>query len=209
MTFHPPRRVLGAAACAAALLLAGCSSAPRDQFYTLGGAPVAAGGGASQPAGATLYFEMRPVTVPAEVRRPQLVVSGAEGRVDLLEHHRWAGPLPDQITGALSLALASELGGVDVYRNPAPEGSTLYRIGANVQRFESREGEYALLDATWSVRRLDGGDVQTCRSVLREPVGSGYEALVAGHRAALARLAAAIAAAVRSQAAGGGTGCPS
>lgn len=205
MTFHAPRRrALAAAACAAALL-AGCSSAPRDQFYTLGGAPVATGA----PAGATLYFEMRPVTVPAEVRRPQLVVSGAEGRVDLLEHHRWAGPLPDQITGALSLALAGELGAVDVYRNPAPEGSTLYRIGANVQRFESREGEYALLDATWNVRRLDGGDVQTCRSVFREPVGSGYEALVNGHRAALTRLAAAIAAGVRSQIAGGGAGCPS
>lgn len=189
---------------AAALLLAGCGSAPRDQFYTLGGVPAAQ----DPPASPALYFELRPVTVPAEVRRPQLVVGRAEGRVELLEHHRWAGPLPDQITGALSLALAAQLGAVDVYRNPAPEGSTLYRIGANVQRFESVENSHALLDATWNVRRLDGGNVQTCRSVLREPVGEGYEALVNGHRAALARLAAAIAAGVRGQAAGGGTGCP-
>lgn len=201
---RPPRRALAAAACGAALLLSGCSSAPRDQFYSLGGVAV----DAVPPAGATLYFEMRPVTIPAEVRRPQLVVSGEQGRVELLEHHRWAGPLPDQITGALSLALAQQLNAVDVYRNPAPEGSTLYRIGANVQRFESREGQYALLDATWSVRRLDGSAVQTCRSVLREQVGSGYDALVTGHRAALEKLAAAIAAGVRSQAAGQGTGCP-
>lgn len=199
----PSRRAF-AVIVAAAAMLAACSSAPRDQFYTLGGGAV----GAAPAPGATLYFEMRPVTIPAEVRRPQLVVSGTEGRVELLEHHRWAGPLPDQITGALSLALTQQLGGVDVYRNPAPEGSLLYRIGANVQRFESREGQYALLDATWSVRRLDGSDVQTCRSVLREPVGSGYEALVNGHRAALDKLAVAIAAGVRSQAAGNGSACP-
>lgn len=198
------RRLLAAAVCGAALLLSACSTAPRDQFYSLGGsAPDAA-----LAAGPTLYFEMRPVTIPAEVRRPQLVVSGTAGRVELLEHHRWAGPLPDQITGALSLALTQQLNAVDVYRNPAPEGSTLYRIGANVQRFESREGQYALLDATWSVRRLDGANVQTCRTVLREPVGSGYDALVNGHRAALDKLATAIAAGVRTQAAGQGTGCP-
>ena len=208
MTIYPPsRRALGAAVLGAALL-AGCGSAPRDQFYTLGGAPATPAAAPAPAAGATLYFEMRPVTIPAEVRRPQLVVGGREGRVELLEHHRWAGPLVDQITGALSLALANELGAVDVYRNPAPEGSAVYRIGANVQRFESKEGGYALLDATWSVRRLDG-DVQTCRSVLREPVGAGYDALVAGHRAALAKLAAAIAANVRSQAAGSGAGCAS
>lgn len=201
-SIRPSGRAL--AAFAVALALAGCGSATRDHFYTLGGGA----GEPAAPAGPTLYFEMRPVTIPAEVRRPQLVVSGAEGRVELLEHHRWAGPLPDQITGALSLALTRQLGGVDVYRNPAPEGSLLYRIGANVQRFESREGQYALLDATWSVRRLDGSDVQTCRSVLREPVGTGYEALVNGHRAALEKLAVAIAAGVRSQAAGNGSACP-
>jgi hypothetical protein len=49
--------------------------------------------------------------------------------------------------------------------------------------------------------------VQTCRSVFRENVGAGYDALVAGHRAALGKLAGAIAGAVRAQAQGAVPGC--
>jgi len=158
-------------------------------------------------ASAPLFFEMRPVTIPAQVRRPQLMVAGEAGKIELMEHHRWAGPLADEITTGLSLGIAANLGGVDVYRNPAPTGSTLYRIGANIQRFESKEGSYALIDAVWNVRKVDGGSVQTCRSVFQENVGPGYEALVAGHRAALAKLAAAISAGVRSQVAGGTLAC--
>ena len=203
--FIQARRVLIGAALATPLLLAGCSSTPTDQFYTLSGgaATVVPSAAASAP----LFFEMRPVTIPAQVRRPQLMVAGEAGKIELLEHHRWAGPLADEITSGLSLGIAANLGGVDVYRNPAPAGSALYRIGANIQRFESKEGSYALIDAVWNVRKVDGGSVQTCRSVFQENVGPGYEALVAGHRAALAKLAAAIAAGVRSQVDGGTTTC--
>lgn len=185
-------------------LLAGCASVDSDRFYTLAGGPSVT---APASGGAPLYFEMRPVTIPAQVRRPQLVVTEGQGRVDLKEHERWAGPLDDEITQGLSLAIAARLGAIDVYRNPAPAGSALYRIGANVQRFESRLDGHALIDAVWSVRKLDGAPVLTCRSVLHEPVGAGYAALVAGHRAALDRLAAAIADGVRRQAAGQPPSC--
>jgi hypothetical protein len=203
-----PCRLFAAAAIAAAL--AGCGSAPVDRFYTLGGGPAAA----TPPAvsAAPLYFEMRPVTVPAQLRRPQMVVSTGEGTIDLEEHHRWAGPLAEEIGNSLSLGIAARLGGVDVYRSAAPDGSTLYRIGADVQRFESRPGSLALLDVVWSVRRLDGsqpgGQMQTCRSVFQEPVGMGHDALVAGHRAALDKLSATIAQAVRAQADGRAPACP-
>lgn len=203
MTLFTPAR----GALVAALLLAGCASTPTDQFYTLSGGAATVVPATS--AGAPLFFEMRPVTVPAQVRRPQMMVAGEGGTIELLEHHRWAGPLADEISSSLSLAIAADLGGVDVYRSPAPAGSTLYRIGANVQRFESKPGAYALIDAVWNVRKIDGGAVQTCRSVFQEPVGPGYEALVAGHRAALAKLAAAIALGVRSQAEGRAPACTS
>jgi uncharacterized lipoprotein YmbA len=205
--FSHARRALIVTVLAAPVLLAACSSTPTDQFYTLSG-----GAGTVVPpaaASAPLFFEMRPVTIPAQVRRPQMMVGGEGGTIELLEHHRWAGPLADEITTGLSLGIAADLGGVDVYRNPTPSGSALYRIGANVQRFESRPGDYALIDAVWNVRKVDGGAVQTCRSVFQEKVGPGYEALVAGHRAALAKLAAAIAQGVRTQAQGRGPACAS
>ena len=200
------RRALVVTMVAVPALLAACASTPTDQFYTLSGGAATAVPPASSVA--PVFFEMRPVTIPAQVRRPQMMVSGEGGTIELLEHHRWAGPLADEITTGLSLGIAADLGGVDVYRNPEPAGSALYRIGANVQRFESKPGDYALIDAVWNVRKVDGGVVQTCRSVFQEKVGTGYEALVAGHRAALSKLAAAIAQGVRTQAAGGAPACP-
>ena len=207
MSFTPPRRALAVSLAAAAAILAGCGSTPVDRFYTLSGGPATAPPAAAAGS-APLFFEMRPVTLPAQLRRPQMVVSAGDGRIDLEEHHRWAGPLAEEIGNSLSFGLAAQLGAVDVYRSAAPKGSTLYRIGADVQRFESVPGSYTLVDAVWSVRRLDEGEIQTCRSVFREPVGPGHDALVAGHRAALANLSATIAAAVRGQATGAAPTCP-
>ena len=204
MTSSPISRRLAVALLGAAL--AGCGSTPVDRFYTLSGGPATVV--PTIATAAPLYFEMRPVTLPGQLRRPQIVVNAADGRIDLEEHHRWAGPLAEEIGSSLSLGIAAQLGGVDVYRSAAPKDSTVYRIGADVQRFESQPGSYALIDAVWSVRRRDGGEVQTCRSVFQEPVGGGHDALVAGHRAALAKLSATIAQAVRGQAEGRAPACP-
>lgn len=197
-------RALGAAAIVA--LLAGCASAPPDQFYTLTDSAAAAPAAAA-PAAAPLYIEMRPVTVPDQVRRNQMVVAKGDGQVDLLEHHRWASKLDDQIGSALSLGIAAQLGAVDVYSNPAPPGAAVYRISASVQRFESKLDDYALIDTVWSVRRTGEREVLTCRSVFREAAGSGHAGLVAAHRAALGKLSARIADGVRGQAAGQVAGC--
>ncbi|MBB3221129.1 PqiC family protein [Pseudoduganella umbonata] len=200
------RTALPALGLAAAL--AGCSAPPVDRFYTLaGGVPPAS---APAPASTTgkLYVEMLAVNIPAQVQRNQLVVgNGAAGRVDVLDHHRWAGPLADEIGSALSLDVTSRLGAIDVYRTPAPDGAPVYRISTNVQRFESVPGSYALVDAVWSVRLVGSSTVLTCRSVLREDAGAGYEAVVAAHRAALGRLAEAIAAGVQGSQGGRPAGC--
>lgn len=195
-------RRLGAG-LALAVALAACASAPPDHFYTLMGEDPAPPPASSTP----LYIEMLPVAVPAQVRRNQLVVQGADGKVELLEQHRWIGPLADEIGNALSAGVTSALGAVDVYRTPHPADAPLYRISTSVQRFESVAGSHALIVAVWSVRKAGSEAVLTCRSALREDVGPGYEALVAGHRAALGKLAAAIAAAVRAQAAGRPASC--
>ena len=183
-----------------AALLAACATTENDHFYTLGGEATAAAAASSSN---KIYIEMLAANVPAQVRRKQLVVTTGAGQVDMLEHHRWIGPLADEISQALSQQVSAELGAIDVYRTPYPPGAAPYRISTNIQRFESSPGQYALVDATWSVRQVGSDAVLTCRSVLREPVGQGYEALVAGHRAALAKLGSAIAASVRRGPAGG------
>jgi uncharacterized lipoprotein YmbA len=191
-------------------LLAGCASAPPEHFYSLsngmGVSPGAETAAASPPA-ASYYIELPAVGVPQQVARNQLVVSSGAGRVELLEQERWSAPLAAEIGQALSLAISGELGVIDVFRTPTPEQAPVYRISTNVQRFESAPGQYALVDAVWSVRLVGSSKVLTCRSVANETVAPGYDALVAGHRRAVGRIAADIARAVRSLAAGTAAGC--
>jgi len=186
-----------------ALALAGCASAPPEYFYSLS---------SGMESGATLpnpgyYIEVQAVSVPQQVARSQLVVTSGDGRMDLLEQQRWASPPSSEIGQALSLALSGQLGAIDVFRTQPPEQAVVYRISTSVQRFESAPGQYALLDAVWSVRRAGSNQVLTCRSVARETVAGGIDALVAGHRRAVVRVATEIASAVRGQAAGKGS-CP-
>lgn len=192
----------------AILLLAGCASSPPERFYSLStgmGAP----GARPAAAPANYFIEVSAVTVPKQVARHQLVVTTGEGRMDLLEQERWTSQPDAEIGQALSQVVSGTLGVVDAFRTATPEGATIYRISTNVQRFESAPGRYALIDAVWSVRKVGGKDTLTCRTVANETVGSGYDALVAGHRRAVARLGADIATAVTALAAGGSASCQS
>jgi len=192
------------AALALALVLAGCGSAPPLNYYTLV-APVAEAPLGGPPA--SFEFELLPVGVPAEVDRPQLLVRrGAQGML-VLDGERWAAPLADEVRAALSADLSRELNARDA--SGLPEGGMpRLRIKLDLRRFDSVPGSYALLDASWAVHGLEGGESATCRSVIRQSVGAGYDALVQGYQQALRTLAASIAATTRSVAAGEAHACP-
>lgn len=189
---------------ALAVALAGCAAPQPEHFYTLSG-------GASSVAPikpVEYYVELLAVSVPQQVMRNQLLVTAPSGRVELLEQQRWAGPLAGEIGQALSTAITADLGAIDVFRTPYPDKLPVYRISTNVQRFESVLGQYALIDAVWSVRQLSSKPVVTCRSVIREIVGAlGYDALVEGHRRALLQISGQMAQTVRGFS-GGVSACP-
>ncbi|MYM21825.1 hypothetical protein GTP46_04055 [Duganella sp. FT135W] len=189
---------------AAVVLMAGCASAPPEHFYSLSSGMGAPHATQSAPA---YYIELPAVTVPQQVARNQLVVTTGAGRVDLLEQERWVSPPSSEIGLALSLAISNELGTIDVFRTPTPDKAPVYRISTNVQRFESAPGQYALIDAVWSVRLVGSTQVLTCRSVAQETVSAGYDELVAGHRRAVIRISTDIAKAVRTLASGAKAGC--
>ena len=185
--------------CVTALLglaaLAGCSS-PPSSFYTLGSndAPSTAHGAAA-PA---LLIELAPVAVPPQIARTAFVVQTSANRVDVLEQTRWASLPADEIRHALSQDLTQRLGTLDVSGSPHPDSVPVYRVSISVQRFESWPGSHTLIDAVWSVRALHSQTALTCRSVVSQPVASGNDALVAGHRLALDRVAAKIAAGIEA-----------
>ena len=207
--FHHGKRLLG---LGIALTLAGCASAPLH-YYTL--VPPAtdptSDAASSSPAMASLPFELLPVTVPAQVDQPQLVVRDGSQGVALLNGERWIAPLDDELRSALSTDLAHQLHSEDVSALPGSD-KPLLRIKLDVRRFDSLPGSYALIDATWSVRVMHGasgqGSAVSCNSRVSETVGAGYDALVQGHQRAIGRLAAQIAAVAQSLGNGQTPACP-
>lgn len=192
------------------LALASCASAPL-RYYTLVTPPAMVA--ASTPTAATLAFELLPVSIPAQVDRPQLVVrSGAQG-MQLLNSERWIAPLADEMHAALAADLAQALPGRDVGAVPVA-GKPRLRIKLDVQRFDSQPGQYVLLAGTWSVRQRDAlhhasaAPTVVCTDSVREAVDAGYPALVAGHQRALATVAMHIARAARAVAEGQTAPCP-
>jgi uncharacterized protein len=206
---RPPRGLVRGAVLAGALAglaaLTACSS-PSSRFYTLG-ADSAAGASAAQTsvrtsAAPAWLIEVAPIDVPPLVSKNQFVVQTGPTQVQVLEQERWASLPGDEIRRALSTNLTQQLNTIDVYGTAYPDATPVYRVSMNVQRFESWPGSHALIDAVWSVRAVRTTAVMTCRSVVSEPVGGGYDALVDGHRKALQRISMQIGVAAQAMAAG-------
>ena len=203
------RGALYAGAIAGMVALAACSS-PSSRFYTLGdvsgsnGVQTVASSVRTSQAPAWL-IEVAPIDVPPQVAKTQLVVQTGPTQVKVLEEERWASLPGDELRRALSTNLTQQLNTIDVYGTAYSDATPVYRVSMNVQRFESWPGSHALIDAVWSVRAVRSTAVMTCRSVVSEQVGSGYDALVDGHRRALQRVAAQVAGAVQAMAAASGS----
>ncbi len=187
---------------ALALGLAGCASPPMH-YYTL--VPVATG--STPQMSAPVPFELLPVSVPAQVDVPQLVIRQGGQDVAVLNGERWIAPLADEVHAALAADLAGQLGSQDLSGLPG-NGKSRLRIKLDLRRFDSIVGQAARVDAVWSVRSLEGGATVTCTSRLSEPVGPGYQALVQGHQQVMARLADEVAGVARAVHAGRTPACP-
>jgi hypothetical protein len=180
---------------ALALVLAlGCGSTAPSRFYTL--ASTATGGAGPVTSAGVM---VGPVSVPASVDRPEFVVQIAPNRVEVDEFNRWAAPLGEAIARTVATDLAALLGTPDVATAPFANFDPVYRVTINVQRFDSVQGEAALLEAVWTVRETAGGKTRSGRTVAREALeGNSFDAIPAAHSRALAKLSADIAAAIRT-----------
>ena len=137
---------------------AGCASAP-SRFYTL--APTATAVGAPS---ARYAIVVGPVSIPAEVDRPEFVVQVAPNRVEIDEFNRWASPLNDGIARAVAGNLSVLLGTPHVATALVANATPACRITIDVQRFESIPGEAVLVEAIWAVRKTAGGEPRAGRT---------------------------------------------
>lgn len=146
----------------------------------------------------SLSVAVGPVSIPEVVDRPQMVVRIGANQVGINEFNRWASPLQSNIASVVAQNL--------VYLLHTPKVAVLsketsamgdYRAAIELQRFDSIPGVAAEVDALWTVIRLKDQHSQTGRTTVREAVqDQSYDALVAAHSRALARLSQDIAAAI-------------
>ena len=178
--------------CILVALAAGCASSP-SRFYTLSAtvAPVTSTSKVSVAVG--------PVTVPAAVDQPQIVVSTGANQVMFDEFNRWASPLQDNIARVVAENLVAALGTPRITLFPQTLTSDAdFRVVIEVRNFDSTPGKSAALDAVWTVRRTKDGKSETGRTSVREPVqDASYEALAAAHSRAVARMSQDIALTVK------------
>ena len=186
------RLIIIAAVFTFTAVVAGCGSTPNSRFYSLSAA--------TEPTApsSNLSIAVGPVSVPAVVDRPQIVVNVGPNQVRLEEFNRWAAPLQNNIARVVADNLVLMLGTPRVILSEQLLSADAdYRAGIEVQNFQSAPGEAAMLDAVWSVRRVKDGKAETGRTTVRETVQEkSYDALAAAHSRAVARLSRDIAAAV-------------
>lgn len=181
------------ACMAACVALAGCGTSPSPRYYTLQGPASPA------PATQDIAIAVGPVSIPAVVDRPEIVVTLSGNEVWPDEYNRWAGPLAEGIGLVLVENLVAQLGAPRIALATQTALDTPdYRIAVDVQRFESVPGSHALVDVVYAVKRVRDGTVEGGRATYRVAVtDKGYDALAAAHGRAVAMVAADFARAVR------------
>ncbi|WP_042567749.1 PqiC family protein [Ralstonia solanacearum] len=171
------------ACVAGAAVLVGACASPEPTLHTLS---LRAAPPAPEAARIQRAFRLSGVRVPERLGKPQIVLRTSDSQVQELEQQRWAAPFGSELRDALSADLADALSAVDVGGAPPPAGVPLYRIGADVQRFDARPGQDVSALVTWRVSRDaatpgsgSNGSALTCQATLAEPTGSEVDAVVA------------------------------
>ena len=178
----------------ALFFVTGCGTPPQERFFTLASDPPSPASFTSSSA--AFVVMVGPVTVPDVVDRPQLVLRTSPSRVEIAEQARWAAPLKNEIARVVAEDLAQLLQGARTATSAErASGTPDYRVLIDVQRFESTLQEGATVQAAWTVQTRNGSAVNG-RSLVSEPAGAGYDALVAAHSRALAAVSRDIAAAI-------------
>lgn len=176
----------------ASVLLAACSTSARTYYYTLQtGTPVA------QATSTRTVIAIRALSIPEIVDRPQLVLRSGETQVLISDNHLWGQALKSDISRNLAAHLANETGAL--VTTPGQGSEADIKLSIDILRFESVPNGDATIEAQWRVQRKGEVAASNGSALVREASNAaGYDAIVAAHGRALARLSSAIAATLKT-----------
>lgn len=181
------------ALCCAAFLT-GCGSSAKTYYYTL--QPLGQTTSAAKPTTPVVSIAITSLKLPELVDRPQLVLRQGETQVLIDDNHLWGQALKSEILDSLAHHLAQERGALQVIL-PGQSGAAeaQYKITVDILRFDSILGAEAILEARWRISGKPDTQPKTGHALVRENASGAvpYDALVAAHRRAVAKLAREIA----------------
>ena len=128
-------RRLAIATCIVTVIAGGCASSP-SHFYTL--SPTSAASSTPDATSSHLTIIVGPVTIPAIVDIPQIVVTKGTNQVAADQFNLWASPLRNNIALVICANLAAQLGTPNVSSVLRVDAD--YRVEIDVQSFESKIG---------------------------------------------------------------------
>ena len=184
------------AACVLALLIAtGCANPQPTRFYLLTPLPAERPGSAAGPA-----VGLRPVQLPEELDRPQILTRTGENTVKLAEFDRWASPLVDNFTRVLAQDLAVLIPAERVAVFPWAKNTPIdYEVTVDVVQADGSLRGDCMLVAYWTIAKRGAREVVARGKFTQtEPAGASYAALVSAKSRLVAALGRDIATALKT-----------
>lgn len=176
------------------MLFAACAGT-YPEFYTLTAeGPAPSGGGTGIGVG--------PVILAEYADRTNLVVQTSPHKMEIAEHHLWAGDLDDSIARVVSVNLGRRLGTGNIRTYPWLRDSEIdYQVTMDVREFVAGADGYARIEASWRVYSLPGKRrVASNTFTAREPIASeDFEAMVVAQSKLVGRLSEDIAKGIRGR----------
>ncbi|MGA2396836.1 MAG: PqiC family protein [Steroidobacteraceae bacterium] len=172
---HERALPLRAACLSAAAILAGCAGQP-DHFYALTTLPESTG----SPTTAFTTHVMLTISLPPVIDRRQMVIATTTDQLLVLEHERWAAPLPELVAQTLARDIEQRRADVLVADRGFDQASLMpVKIRVDIVRMSVREGGQATLEAHWRVVDTRRNTDEVGGETLSSPVAGGDYAAVA------------------------------
>ncbi len=183
------------AACLCLVLMTGCVTKP-SRYYLLTPVEQGTAGTLNKP---EHVIGIGPVTFPAYLDRPQIVLRSSGNQLDYAESHRWAEPLKSAFSQTLAENLSTLLPAerTVIYpwsRSILPD----YQVIVKVTRFDADVAGMVNLTADWEIiRASDTESLDQNKVTYTETANSTeYPAIVGAQSRAVEQLSRDIAAAI-------------
>jgi uncharacterized protein len=194
-------RPIAIVSCAIALVaMTACGRTTQTRFYILSSSLPANSAPKETAVGPRPVVGLRPITLPEQLDRPEIVTRSGANTLALAEFDQWAAPLRDSFPRVLAEDLAVLIPADRVVLFPwAREAGVDYEVIVDVVQFDGALRSDATLVADWTVARRGVKSTPTAgRSSHTEPAGQSYADLVSAQSRLVAALGRDIAKAVKA-----------